>query len=332
LALFFKLNGTAKSSQNLGQGTPCLYSLIFLFISISAFADWGQHLPGVINNISKPENALYLTLDACGNTGSMGYDRELMQFLRDNKIPATLFINFRWIDENLDTFAELAADPLFKIENHGVNHRPASTSGRRVYGIKGTASVGQLIEEIVPNSEKIARLTGRTPTWYRSGTAYYDSAAIDVILTRLNMKIAGYAVAIDAGASLSATQVYRYAMEASSGDILLAHFNHPQSGTREGLKKALPELMKRGYIFLLLPDSIITTSSSGGITQIHSGANLQVATNAIVEIYNLDEKLISKQNFGGEVYNVSLEHLPKGLYIVKILSGGEKKVLKVLVR
>jgi len=230
------------------------YFFILLFNSIPAFAGWGEHLPGVTRNISEPENALYLTLDACGNVGNMGYDKELIQFLRDNEIPATLFVNYRWIDANLDALAELAADSLFKIENHGVNHSPASTRGRSVYGIKGTASVEQLIDEIVPNTEKIARLTGRAPTWYRSGTAYYDSDAVNVILTRLNMKIAGFAVAIDAGASLPAMQVYKYAMTARSGDILLAHFNHPKSGTLDGLKKALPELKKRGYVFMLLPD------------------------------------------------------------------------------
>jgi len=47
---------------------------------------------------------------------------------------------------------------------------------------------------------------------------------------------------------------------------------------------------------------------------------------------NLDGVLISKQNFGGGVYNVSLGHLPKGLYIVKTSFGSEKKVLKVLMR
>jgi len=230
------------------------YFFILLFNLIPAFAGWGEHLPGVTRNIPEPENALYLTLDACGNIGGKGYDKKLIQFLRDNEIPATLFVNSRWIDANPDAFAELAADTLFKIENHGVNHKPASTRGRSAYEIKGTESVERLIDEIVPNTEKITKLTGRAPTWYRSGTAYYDSEAVEVILTRLNMKIAGFAITLDAGASLPAAQVYEYAMMARSGDILLAHFNQPRSDTREGLKKALPELKKRGYVFMLLPD------------------------------------------------------------------------------
>ena len=229
-------------------------ALLFTIFSIPAFGAWGEHLPGITSNISSPKNALYLTLDACGGPRSLGYDRQLIQFLRDNEIPASLFINSRWIDANPKVFAELAADPLFRIENHGVDHRPASVSGRSIYGIKGTASVEELINEIVPASEQIYRLTGRAPRWFRSGTAYYDSEAVEIILTRLDMNIAGFAVSIDAGASLTADQVYRRTMTAQSGDILLGHFNHPQSGTRDGLKKALPKLREMGYHFMLLPD------------------------------------------------------------------------------
>ncbi|MCL2284320.1 MAG: T9SS type A sorting domain-containing protein [Fibromonadales bacterium] len=58
------------------------------------------------------------------------------------------------------------------------------------------------------------------------------------------------------------------------------------------------------------------------------------STNAVtVEIFNMKGNLISKQAFSGGVYNVSLGHLPKGLYIIKAYFGNSgKKVLKVPVR
>jgi hypothetical protein len=73
-------------------------------------------------------------------------------------------------------------------------------------------------------------------------------------------------------------------------------------------------------------------ANGNNILQIRNGINLQVTRNAVVKIYNLNGKLIGKQNFTEGVYNVSLGYLPKGLYVVKATFGNEKKLLKVLVK
>ncbi|MDR2580060.1 MAG: T9SS type A sorting domain-containing protein [Fibromonadaceae bacterium] len=73
-------------------------------------------------------------------------------------------------------------------------------------------------------------------------------------------------------------------------------------------------------------------ATSNQATQIHNGINLQVTSNAVVEIFNLKGDLIWQQNFSGGVYTVSLGHLPKGVYIVKTSFGSEKKILQVPVR
>ncbi|MCL2281727.1 MAG: T9SS type A sorting domain-containing protein [Fibromonadales bacterium] len=73
-------------------------------------------------------------------------------------------------------------------------------------------------------------------------------------------------------------------------------------------------------------------ASSNQATQIHNGINLQTTSNAVVEIYDLNGNLISKQNFGSGIYNVSLGHLPKGLYIAKAKFGSEKHILRIPVR
>jgi hypothetical protein len=73
-------------------------------------------------------------------------------------------------------------------------------------------------------------------------------------------------------------------------------------------------------------------ANGNNILQIRNGINLQVTRNAVIKIYNLNGKLIGKQNFTGGVYNVSLGYLPKGLYVVKATFGSDKKLLKVLVK
>ncbi|MCL2283665.1 MAG: hypothetical protein FWC26_10175 [Fibromonadales bacterium] len=76
----------------------------------------------------------------------------------------------------------------------------------------------------------------------------------------------------------------------------------------------------------------IPLSSVNHATQIHNGINLRATSNTVVEVFNLKGNLISRQNFGGGVYVVSLGHLPKGLYIAQVKFGSEKQILRVAVR
>jgi hypothetical protein len=67
-------------------------------------------------------------------------------------------------------------------------------------------------------------------------------------------------------------------------------------------------------------------------TQIRNGINLHATSKAVVEVYGLNGNLVSRQNFGNGVYSVSYEHLPKGMYIVKVSYGSEKQILRLPVR
>ena len=212
---------------------------------------WGVALPGVQSRLEVEPHVftLALTLDACGGRGR--YDADLIAFLRAEHIPATLFFTNGWIARNPDVFRELAADPLFEVAAHGVRHVPASVTGRSAYGIQGTRSVAELVREVADNVELIRATSGTRPVWFRSGTAFYDDVAVRVIQA-LGLRIAGYSLSGDDGARLSAKDVEKHVLAAKSGDIILCHMNHPESGTREGLKAALPQLLRKGAHFVRL--------------------------------------------------------------------------------
>ena len=163
-------------------------------------------------------------------------------------MPATLFVNARWLAANRAVFDELAADPLFTIENHGTEHRPLSVDGRSAYGIAGTASAQAAIEEVLGCQRRIEELTGRAPRLFRSGTAYYDDVAVRIV-QQLGLEVAGYSVLGDAGATFSAGQVRDQLLGAAPGSIVLLHMNHPASGTADGVARALPLLLERNRSF-----------------------------------------------------------------------------------
>jgi peptidoglycan/xylan/chitin deacetylase (PgdA/CDA1 family) len=215
--------------------------------------EWGETVTGVRTELATDDIVIALTLDACGGPHGSGFDAALISYLEREKIPATLFVNTRWIDANRELFLRLAANPLFEIGNHGILHKPASVNGRSAYGISGTRNVAQLVDEIEMNSIKIERLTGKKPEYYRSGTAFYDDVAVEVA-NRLGYEVAGFTVLGDAGATYTAEQVKEALLGADPGDIIILHMNHPEGHTAAGVEAAIPELKKRGFGFVKLSD------------------------------------------------------------------------------
>lgn len=213
--------------------------------------EWGEHLNGVVSHIDDKNKEIALTLDACGGEHGSRYDKELIDFLVKENIPATLFINYRWIEANKDIFMNLSENNNFEIENHGYSHKPLSVNKKSVYNIEGTSNVEDVINEIKLNNDAIYKLTGKKPKYFRSGTAYYDEVAIK-IADELGYKIAGFSINGDGGATFSKEEVINEVSKAKAGDIIISHFNQPNGNTYEGLKEALIILREKGYKFVKL--------------------------------------------------------------------------------
>lgn len=214
---------------------------------------WGENVKGVKTKLFTNEKVIALTMDACGSHLGMGYDEKLINFLEQENIPATLFINARWINKNLSTLKKLSLNPLFEIANHGLEHKPASVNGKSIYGLNGTNSVEGLVDEIELNARKIESITHKRPKYFRSGTAYYDEVAVSVA-NKLNHQVVGFSILGDAGATYSTKKVKEAFLKAKKGEIVIIHMNHPESQTAIGTIEAIKELKKEGFRFVRLSD------------------------------------------------------------------------------
>jgi peptidoglycan/xylan/chitin deacetylase (PgdA/CDA1 family) len=215
--------------------------------------EWGEVVKGVKTRLNTDQKVLALTFDACGGPKGSRYDAKLIDFLTGEAIPATLFISGKWMDANPEIFQTLSSNPLFEIENHGLTHRPCSATGRSVYGIKGTKSVGEIYNEIEGNALKIMNLTGRRPKYYRPGAAYSDEICVE-IANALGYEVVNFSVRGDAGATYPKRQVEEALLHSASGSIVLMHMNHPEGGTAKGVIAAIPELRNRGFRFVKLSE------------------------------------------------------------------------------
>ncbi|MCM6773043.1 polysaccharide deacetylase family protein [Nocardia sp. CDC159] len=213
---------------------------------------WGMDLPGIMTTIPAQGKQMALTFDACGGPDNDEMNDVLVNFLIQQQIPATLFLNKRWIDADWQRAERLAANPLFELANHGTRHCPLSVNGHAAYGIAGTASARQAVDEVWGNHETLTRLLGHPPRFFRTGTAHYDEVAVEIV-RELGEQPVGFSVNADGGATYSAGQVQQAMATVRPGAISIAHMHRPHSGTAPGMLVALPKLRAQGYEFVELP-------------------------------------------------------------------------------
>jgi peptidoglycan/xylan/chitin deacetylase (PgdA/CDA1 family) len=214
---------------------------------------WGTSLPGVVSTFAAFGKQIALTFDACAG----GCDESLLATLVQNAVPATLFLCSRWLDAHPGRAEQLAANPLFEIGNHGTRHVPLSVTGRSAYGIAGTRSADEVATEVWTNQVRLTALTGTPPAWFRPGTAYYDDVAVSIV-EDLGIRPVGFAVNADNGAKSSAPQVRSAITRAAPGSVVLAHMNHPESGTAGGVSGAITTLRAAGWDFVTLSGRVVS--------------------------------------------------------------------------
>ncbi|RKR30516.1 polysaccharide deacetylase family protein [Arthrobacter oryzae] len=213
---------------------------------------WGLEAPGVLTRLPPGTTGVALTFDFCGGVNGNGADLALLSVLRQQHVPATLFLSSRWITANPALAMNLAGDPLFELANHGTSHRPLSVTGRSAYGIRGTRNPAEVYDEIMTNDACLTQLTGRRSRYFRPGTAYLDDVSAAIVRS-LGLIPVGFSINGDAGATFPAATVTREISLARAGDIVIAHGNHPGGGTAPGVEHALKVMKARGDTFLPLP-------------------------------------------------------------------------------
>nr|WP_169310535.1 polysaccharide deacetylase family protein [Rhodococcus oryzae] len=213
--------------------------------------EWGVAVSGTRTRLALPDRRLALTFDACGGPGGTAVDSDLLGLLERERLPATLFLNGRWIDANPALAVRLADNPLIELGNHGTQHLPLSVTGRSAYGIAGTRSVAEVIDEVLVNHRRLQEITGVAPRWFRPGTAHCDEVAA-AIVRDLGEEVVGFTLNGDSGATMPTSKVQGALTSAVPGSIVIVHMNRPTGDTAEGLAAALPALRAQGREFVTL--------------------------------------------------------------------------------
>ena len=198
-----------------------------------------------------------MTLDACmGET-----DMRILGPLIANAIPVTIFATRRWLDNNPAAIKLLLANKaLFQVENHGANHIPAVIGADKPYGITPAGTADAVFAEVIGGEQAVTAAFGVAPKWYRDATALYTRDAMSLIGS-MSLRIAGFSLNGDIGASASAEEAKTRIAAAKSGDVIISHINQPKRPAGAGVIDGILALKARGFQFVHLDEVPITVAA-----------------------------------------------------------------------
>ncbi len=186
-----------------------------------------------------------VTLDCCPGR----FDWRIANVLEARNIPATIFVTEIWMGWNPGPLAFLKSRPdIFTLENHGAKHLPPVLGSAPIYGLPVAGTLEAIRAEVLDGAAAITRATGRQPVWYRGAAGLYSPEAIPAI-EALSVRVAGYSLNSDEGASLPAASVARRIEAARDGDVIEGHINQPHRESGAGIAAGLAALHDAGVRF-----------------------------------------------------------------------------------
>jgi len=199
----------------------------------------------VILRLPTNERVLALTFDACEQHRAMKLDTGISDFLVAHKIPFTLFLSGRFVEDNAAAIKALSALPFVELENHSWDHPNRMTR----------LSDEDVRAEILKTDDEVAAVTGRHTAFFRFPAITYD-ARILADAEGLGFRVVHYRwESGDPDPHETADRIVRETLEAvRPGDILIHHINGRGWHTAEALPRLIAGLQAQGYRFVLLKD------------------------------------------------------------------------------
>lgn len=191
-----------------------------------------------------PTNTVVLTLDACSGV----LDAYLENFLSQERIDCSIFATGVFSSNNPQSIERFVARG-WSVLNHGERHHAPILSPGRLWNVPCTGSIEGLQREVENGASQLASFRGHVPRVYRGATAMYDARTLEWLSAK-NWIVGGYSVAADAGGRATRESSRNVAMEVRTGDVLLAHINHPERNNGVQVVELLKALNARGFSFL----------------------------------------------------------------------------------
>ncbi len=227
------------SKKHLMVGIAAILSVIGILLgSVYSFAGTNRKLP--IYCVENDKKQIAISFDAAwGNDDT----ETLINILAEYQVPATFFVVGAWVDKYPESVKQLSVAG-HRIENHSNTHPHMPQ-----------LSNSQMIDELTTCNEKIASVTGRTPTLFRCPYGDYNNPTIEAV-NSTNMHCIQWSVdSMDWKENATAESIAnRVIKKAHDGAIVL--FHNDADFTPAALPTILKTLKEEGYQFVFIEDLI----------------------------------------------------------------------------
>ena len=227
-------------------------------------ADAGfRMIPGAIRRVRLPkgQRLVALTFDLCEQPYEItGYQGDIVDYLRANKIPATFFAGGKWMLTHSQRAQQIMADPLFELANHSWEHRNFRLlSGARLEReIDGAQRAYERTRAAL--AQRRCRMPGvrgfaheqapRRMSLFRFPFGACNARALQVVNQRGLLAIQWDVSSADPWKGLTAERMVRHVLDrARSGSIIIFHANGRGWRTGEALPAIISGLRRKGFGF-----------------------------------------------------------------------------------
>jgi len=179
--------------------------------------------------------AIALTFDLCPVRKGTGYDRALVDYLIEHKIPATFFMSGRWIAKHDPEVEQLLEIGFFEVGTHGEVHTHLVMQ-----------NADEQREEILGPVKILSEHYAHEAVLFRPPYGEYNGITIDLVKS-LGLQFIQWSIESgDPDPTLSADQILaRLEKRAKPGSIVVLHANGKGIQTREVVQRLTAEVLPR---------------------------------------------------------------------------------------
>lgn len=198
----------------------------------------------VTNFESKEQKLIAITFDACETVTPAYFDKELQNFILDNKIKATFFLSGKFIERNRDQVKELKKYSFIEIENHSYSHNNFKKMQTK-----------EIIADVLRNEKLIEESVGIKPVFFRFPYGECDVSTVKII-ENLGYKVVHWTFPSgDPDKKLTKEALIKGVLNnVKPGNILIFHINQRGWKTKEALPEIIKTLKEKGYNFVMLKE------------------------------------------------------------------------------
>jgi peptidoglycan/xylan/chitin deacetylase (PgdA/CDA1 family) len=174
------------------------------------------------------------------------YDAGIVRELRRTRTPATIFLTGFWAQVYPSVVRSLAADPLFELENHSLDHAAWEAP---CYGLGAIASVAAKRKEVLGTVAIIRRIAGVTPRYFRFPGGCQDAADVRLVKSLGERPVQWDVVSGDSWLRDPALVERLVLQQVRPGSIVVMHLNGAPKApaTAAALRELIPQLHARGF-------------------------------------------------------------------------------------